>query len=304
MKRLMFLVVSILIALPLWSQITLEKQSEGVLVSEEGRKVLFYQTENQDIDGKYQRTNYIHPLWTVDGTVITEDFPSDHLHQRGVFWAWHQILINGKRIGDGWALEDFDQKVTEIDCQHKKNGKGIIKSRVLWSSVLWKDSKPNLPYIEETTFITVHPAKSKSQRIDFEIQLKALTDNVFIGGSEDDKGYSGFSIRMKLPEDVQFFGTNGRVEPQNTQVSAPGYINISGTFDGVHPGGVIITDHKKNPGYPQGWILRTRRSMQNAAYPGKDVVGVPTSKPLILKYSLIVYDGKPDAKEVYKMVRK
>ena len=30
--------------------------------------------------------------------------PADHRHQRGLFWAWHQVWIGEERIGDPWLL--------------------------------------------------------------------------------------------------------------------------------------------------------------------------------------------------------
>ena len=97
------------------AQVTMEKGDGGFLFTEDGEKVLFYQSEPQSYQGKYERCNYIHPLWGIDGAVLTEDFPSDHLHHRGIFWAWHQVWIDGKRIGDPWETKDFEQYVTEVE---------------------------------------------------------------------------------------------------------------------------------------------------------------------------------------------
>ena len=52
------------------------------------------------------RSNYFHPLYDLDGTVLTEDFPKDHIHHRGIFWAWHQVRINGKTVQDQWVNRD------------------------------------------------------------------------------------------------------------------------------------------------------------------------------------------------------
>ena len=52
-------------------------------------------------EGTHTRNNYV-DLFDFQGHEITEDFPADHLHHRGVFWAWHQVLVNGKQLGDSW----------------------------------------------------------------------------------------------------------------------------------------------------------------------------------------------------------
>ena len=74
------------------------KDSQGYWFYEGDTKVLFYQAERKALpDGQAARSNYFHPLYDLDGNVLTEDFPKDHIHHRGIFWAWHQVLINGKR---------------------------------------------------------------------------------------------------------------------------------------------------------------------------------------------------------------
>lgn len=67
-----------------------EESSDGILVTESGSKVLYYQRAALSKDGKFARANYVHPLFGLDGSILTEDFPADHPHHRGVFWAWQQ----------------------------------------------------------------------------------------------------------------------------------------------------------------------------------------------------------------------
>ena len=74
------------------------KEKNGVEISENNRKILYYQYLPKSLKGKYEKAGYIHPLYNLSGSVITEDFAADHPHHHGVFWAWHQILVNDKKI--------------------------------------------------------------------------------------------------------------------------------------------------------------------------------------------------------------
>jgi hypothetical protein len=306
MKQIALPVLSVLL-LP-WSlnaQVTMQKEEGGLLILENGQKVLFYQTEPKSFERKYERCNYIHPLWGLDGAVLTEDFPSDHLHHRGIFWAWHQVWINGKRIGDPWEIKEFNQKVTDIEFWAQKDGSGLLKTKVNWFSGQWKRNGQKVPYMTESTTITVYPKTNNYRRVDFEISLLALEKGLSIGGSEDEKGYSGFSVRMVLPDDVTFAGPDGRVQPENTAVQSPGYIDVSGSMGkNGKSAGIVMVDHSANPGYPQPWILRAKNSMQNAAFPGNGTVPVSTSVPLVLKYSLLVYSGKMNDRKIRKALDK
>jgi len=284
------------------AQVKMQKAEDGLLFTENGENVLFYEIKPKNHDGDYERCNYIHPLWGLDGKVLTEDFPADHLHQRGIYWAWHQIWIGDKRIGDGWEIKNYEQDIADVEFAAQNNGSAILKTEVNWKSDLWKKAGKEVPYMKENATITIHPKKDNYRKIDFEIRLLALEKNLTIGGSEDVKGYSGFSVRMILPDDVTFTGPDGKITPENTAVQSNGYVNVSGSFGKNNgKGGIVIVDNPQNPNYPQPWILRAKNSMQNPVYPGRQPVPVSTTKPLVLKYSLLVYSGKMDDNKIERI---
>jgi len=283
------------------AQINMVVKPGGFLFMEGKDSIFYYQRSPKDKNGEYVRCNYIHPLYGPDGSRLTEDFPADHPHHRGVFWAWHQILIDNKPVSDGWELKNFQQKVTSVEFLLKK-GIGLLNATTEWKSPLWENG--TRAYLKEDTKITIHPKTGNFRRIDFEIRLKALTDHISIGGSDDEKGYSGFSTRLKLPADVVFTGEKGVVEPVNTAVEAGNSMNMSGSFlkDGKR-GGVVIWSDPSNPEPSTSWIIRKAASMQNAAFPGRKPIAIPFDRPLILKYSLFVYQDSMSQKQINKAVK-
>lgn len=290
MLKLIPLLLLILSSFSGRTQVHMVVKEGGFLFMEGKDSVFFYQKSMKDRDGAYARCHYIHPLYGEGNVRLTEDFPADHLHHRGVFWAWHQILINGKPVSDGWEITNFTQTVTDVEFVQKE-GKGIFKTVVEWKSPLWKEGTK--AYLRENAIITVHPKKANVRRMDFEIRLNALVEGLALGGSDDEKGYSGFSVRLKLPADVTFSGEEGEVEPLNTAVEAGRYVRIEGSFlKSAKKGGIVIHSDPQNPAPATSWILRKSASMQNAAYPGRQPVGIAMGKPLILKYSLETYHGK------------
>lgn len=283
------------------AQINMLVKPGGFLFMEGKDSIFFYQKSMKDKNGEYGRCHYIHPLYSTDGSRLTEDFPADHLHHRGIFWAWHQILIGDMPVSDGWELKNFQQKVTNFEFI-LLNGNGVINTTVEWKSPLWENGKK--AYIKEDSRITIHPVEGNYRKIDFEIKLKALTDRLSIGGSADEKGYSGFSARLRLPEDVKFLSDKESIEPQNTAITASNSMNISGSFlNGLKPGGVVIYSDPNNPKPSNNWILRKSASMQNVAFPGSTPVAIPFDHPLVLKYSILVYQGSISPKLVNKLFR-
>jgi hypothetical protein len=279
------------------SPFRIQESDEGVLISEGDRKVLFYQRTPKSLDGRYRRANYVHPLYGLDGEVLTEDFPEDHRHHRGIFWAWHQVWVGRTRMGDGWATRDFDWDVQSVRPVASDAGSAGLEARVLWKSPALKGPTGDLvPFVEERAFIRAHRRSDALRLIDFEIRLRALQPDVRIGGSEDEKGYGGFSVRIKLPDDLEFSGTDGPVQPQITAVDAGPWLNMSSRGRGL-----AILTHPANPQFPQPWILRPARSMQNPAWPGRHPVPLSEDEPLVLRYRLALHRGQLDRAALDKL---
>jgi len=183
-----------------------------------------------------------------------------------------------------------------------KKGVGFLNTTTEWKSPLWENGEK--AYLKEDTKITIHPKTGNFRRIDFEIRLKALTDRLSIGGSDDDKGYGGFSARLKLPADVIFTGEKGTIEPGNTAVEAGNIMNMSGSFlSGGKQGGVAIWSDPTNPKPSTNWILQKVDSMQNSAFPGRTAVAIPFDQPLVLKYSLLVFQDNMTLKQIKKAMK-
>ena len=268
--------------------------NQGVLFKEAGDSILFYQTSEKELNGNYKRLNYIHPLYTLDGQILTEDFPTDHFHHRGIFWAWHQLYVGDKRVGDSWDIKNFTWQVLSVNELQSKGEEKSIITHVIWKSPLFLDIDGNeKPLVSEHTTITVYPLENNYRKIDIEISLIAKHKNMRIGGSENEKGYGGFSTRIKLVEDINFTSSTGNVIPKLLPVKAGGWMDISGSlgFEGSMAG-LTIFNHPKNPGYLNPWILRSRNSMQNVVYPypGSKAVNLSDIEPTVLHYRLLIHN--------------
>jgi hypothetical protein len=279
------------------------QQAEGVFIGQGRDRVLFYQRLPHAADGEYARAHYIHPLYSLHNTVLTENMPKDHPHHHGIFWAWHQNYVGEKSVGDAWALENFSWEVTKADVD-RSSSLCVLHTEVFWKSPLWRNEQgAEKPFVKEISDITIHKAKENYRVIDFRIEIQALEAGFQIGGSTDAKGYSGFSWRIHLPDELTFTGNRGEVQPQNLALDAGPWMNISGNLDGQGGGeGVLVIDHPDNPGHPQPWILRSKNSMQNAAFPGREKIAIEPDEPLVLRYRMVVYDGSLSREQIDQLV--
>jgi len=280
-----------------WASIGLCQASEGrvrIVKTDEGYQffeaeapVLFYRTAPKaTAEGSYSRANYCHPIYGLDGRILTEDFPKDHPHHRGVFWAWHQVYVGNTPMGDMWACEDFTWDIHTVQILELRQNAAALMAGVYWKSSRWKAGLE--PFAKETVTIRVHQVMGDTRLIDFDVEILALQEGLRIGGSNDVKGYGGFSTRIVLPADIQMSDRNGPVTPQETAVTAGDWMNFSGTFGNAVSNFAILV-HPSNPGHPRQWILRASGSAQNVAYPGREPIPISTMRPLVLRYRLVLH---------------
>ncbi len=255
-------------------------------------------------EGKYSRNNYV-DLYDLQGREVTEDFPADHPHHRGVFWAWHQVIVGDKHLGDSWECRDFTWNSLQVETSNRREGL-LLRTRTHWSSPDYvNDQGQEIPVVREETNVFLHRTRSDYRVIDFQITIHPLVDGLKLGGAANDKGYGGFSPRIALPADIKFWSVDGQVTPARTAVDAGPWINMEGSFHSHDstPSSIAIIGHTTNPAYPDKWILRAKGSMQNAAYPGQHPVAVPESKPLELRYRMVIQNGGHDPKRMERLSR-
>ena len=276
--------------------VEVREEAGGFLVTESGEPALFYQLEPKSLAGEHRRSNYVHPLYGLDGEELTEDFPADHPHHRGIFWAWHQVLVGAVRAGDQWLARDFSWRLRDAEALPSGDG---VRVTHRWHSAAFRDGA--VPIAEEVATVTVRRSSPDFRCIDFDILVTALQEGVRLGGSENEKGYGGFSVRVRMIEGLRIAGPEGPVEPRPGPIGVGDWVDFSGAFGA--PGGVsgvAVLVHPAAEGYPQQWILRgpATPSMQNPVWPGRDPALLPPGRSVRLRYRLVVHRGVAEADDL------
>ena len=267
-------------------KIHFKRANDGFWVMEDDQKVMFFQRKENDSIPRYARNNYFHPIYDLNGKVITEDFPKDHPHQRGLFWAWHEIVLDGEKIADQWELDNFKEVIKNVEFQKGQDNQGYFSYTAIW----YADEIEPVKLMQEKTFVTIYPSTKNYRRIDFEIGLRALAYNLQLGGEQNKKGYGGFSIRMITDNKTVFKSKEGIIQPINTGLELGSYVDISNK---KRNSGVTIIAWPGNP-KPYNWILRQKESMQNCAWPGNVLYDIPVDRQLVLRYSIFIHNGNLD----------
>ena len=182
---------------------------DGIALSEAGAPILFYRSQPEP-GREAWRVNYVHPLYSIAGTVITEDAPPDHLHQRGVYWAWRRIMVDGVRVADGWVGDKVVMAVAAPTSRAWPDGSMQIDAQATWRVPV---AGVETAIIEESSTVRAYPLSDGQRRIVFEVRLRALRNGVQLAGTDDDKGYGGFSLRFAHSEQLEFLSDGQALQP-------------------------------------------------------------------------------------------
>jgi hypothetical protein len=249
-----------------------------------GAPILFYRSK-PSVGREPWRTHYVHPVHSIGGAVITEDAPADHVHHRGIFWAWRRILVDGVKVADGWVGENLVLEVASPTVTSHDDGSAQIDVQVRWMVPM--DGRLT-PIIEEMSSIRAHPAVDGRRRIDVSVGLRALRQGVQLAGTDDEKGYGGLSLRF--------------ANPQLAEIESDGRV-LHATVAGMQTGDwVAFNWSAPPPPWPAriaascqvdghawtSWVLRQEPSMQNCAFPGAAPAAVPRDGFMRLGLSLLV----------------
>ena len=64
-----------------------------------------FPSDRPDLTPIFHRGGYIHPVLSPGGKQITDDYPSNHKHHHGIWFAWTHTEFEG-RAPDFWNMGD------------------------------------------------------------------------------------------------------------------------------------------------------------------------------------------------------
>jgi hypothetical protein len=251
-------------------------------LTENGKPVFIYNhglMRKQGVPEDRYRCCYLHPVYSPDGVVLTDDFPSDHYHHRGIFWTWPIVRIDGQQY-DAWLIHGIRQKFVRWIARET----GAQSARLGVENGWYVGGRK---VVRETVEIRVHPAAAGQRQLDFTLHFEALDTPVVLQGEPtQQKGYGGFCVRF-APREATIVTTDKGREARDTNMAPHPWARLDGTFAG-HRAGLRIDDNTSNPGYPNGWCLRYYGFL-GVNFPGNRAYTLQPGRPLVLKYKVTLF---------------
>lgn len=265
--------------------------ARSLVVREGDRQVFAYNYGSLLPDGvpeKFRRSSYIHPLFGPYGEALTDDFPADHYHHRGVAVMWTHVTVGG-RMFDLWALNGIKPRFGRVLAMEDGPVYSLLRVNDGWYTA------DGQRVVDETWTVKTYRAGQYGRIIDFEILLRAVGEPVTVKSS--DRGYGGFNVRFAPREETILFSEKGRV-PADTDKQAFLWNDLSARFKGAEAvSGLAIFDNPGNIRHPQPWTNRYYGFL-NPAPAAVEPLSFSADKPLRLQYRMWVHAGDVEAGKV------
>jgi len=232
------------------------------------------------IDTNYARGDYLMPVFGPSGELLTDDYPPDHPHHRGVSWSW-PVTRWGNEVRDIWAVRGVWSRpaaVRSLEC-------GPVFARLAAENVWkWGDTDP---IVREEVLLRVFRWSGGGRFVDVELQLTAQAEGVAIGGRPH-AGYGGFGLRAQPAQERVI---TRHTDPPKAQPRRS-WLDYSGVFaGGKGPAGLAIFEHVGNLFYPNALLEYPELNYVMPAFPGEREVPLAKDKPLVLKHRLWIHSG-------------
>ncbi len=269
-----------------------ENKENGWLTLKDGQvDVLTYRFGDQlkeGIDPEQTRSCYIHPLFSLDGKPLTDDFPADHPHHHGLSWTWPFIRTRGQET-QTWHpanLRQYFQRWLKREIHEQ--------GATLSIEIAWKLNGEEVVAKEVVTLL-IHPADESSRIIDLELTIEAVGGPLELRGTLDEnKGYGGLTIRG-APE----FKGLPLLTDQGEFTGEPNNLKLRWADLSSKEAGVAIFVSRDHPDFPASWVLRTSYAgLINVSWPGLETVLFHPGKPISLRYRLNIHRSNMTPEEI------
>ncbi|MCC7154788.1 MAG: PmoA family protein [Bryobacterales bacterium] len=255
---------------------------DRVMVLENGKPYLVYNFGPQLLKGvpeDRKRCCYIFPVYTPDGVSVTDDFPKDHYHHRGLFWAWPEIETS-TGIYDLWTLKGAEHRFKRwLEQESGETGASLTVDNGWYI----KGKEVAL----ENVHISIHPSASAQRDFSVTLTITANQPLTIRGSQDNSKGYGGFSARFAPRQDTIIRTDKGVLAGDEDHVRHD-WAELEASYSGKKAV-LRITSEASNPGAPYEWCLR-QYGFVGANFPGVSGFRLEPLKPLILKFRVSLRD--------------
>jgi len=237
-------------------------------------------------DARRERACYLHPVWGLAGEVLTDDFPKDHPHHHGLFWAWPHIVIDGAEY-DLWK----NDRIRQATVRWLHRDAGPITSTLAVENG-WFVGDRNA--MTERVWIRVYRADEQSRVLDIGLTIIPRGSPVTLRGAEG-KSYGGMTARFAPGPraDTVITVPDGPTRDDLPDTRLP-WADFTSRFAGAQgPSGAALLVHPDHPDFPPAWLTRHYGPLC-VGWPGVNAKTLPVDQPVHLAYRFWIHKTASD----------
>lgn len=252
----------------------------------------------EGIDSVFAKNGHIHPMYTPSGRVVTDDFPPDHAHQHGIFFAWVNTTFEGRPV-DFWNQAKKQGSVEHVKVVETLSGPvfGQFTVRLRHSDLTAPDGPR--PVLEETWTLRAYNVADPFL-IDLISQQRCVAEEPL---AINEYHYGGMSLRGAREwydqEGSGFLTSTGRTREDGNHTRAR-WVITHGRSEGV-PAVVAVLGHPDNFRAPQHVRLHPTKPYFCFAPMVLGAFEIAPGKPYVSQYRYATYDGEPNAERTDRL---
>ncbi|MHC4474495.1 MAG: DUF6807 domain-containing protein [Planctomycetota bacterium] len=290
------------------SGVKIVKNESFLQIELDGAKVLRYNhapyPPPPGVDKIYTRSGFVHPLWSPDGTVLTDIHPPDHVHHMGVWMAWPMTMYQGREI-DFWNSGDAQGTVSFARFLSTVSGPVLAGFRAQHEQLELTGAKGKALVISETWDVRVYNVGRGEKKYwlwDFVSTQRCATDSPV---ELPEYRYGGLGLRAtrQWKEDNSGYLTSEGKNRENGHRTRARWCDMFGTTEAGWAG-VTVFSHPSNFRHPEPmriWPAKFKHVFFNFApcqlgdwvmEPGRDYV---------FRYRFYVHEGKTNVADTERI---
>ena len=280
------------------SYIECTNDGSALLFRSGGRRLLQYNTAIVKPPGKpdplYDRSGYIHPVWTPSGRVMTNDFPPAHKHHHGIWFPWTNTTFEGRKV-DFWNSKKAEGRIEHTGLDTFGAGSVFGWFRVGHRFLDLKAPGGPKAVLSESWDVRIYAIADYYLFAIVSVQ-NAVTDAPLelkkyrYGGM----GFRGSGQWEGPGDNCKFLTSEGKTRKDGHATTAR-WCEVYGIIDGA-PAGTTILCHPSNFRFPQNMRIHPSEPFFNWSPCQAGDFKIEKGKPYVSRYRYYVHDGDVDAK--------
>ena len=252
----------------------------------------------------YDHSAFIHPLWSPQGTVLTDINPPDHLHHMGIWMPWTHTTYEGKMV-DFWNVGDGTGTVRFSKYLSTTSGSVYGGFQAEQDHVALKTSKGEQTILKEVWDVRVYNVGGPEKGYwlaDFQSTQRCVADQPL---TQDEYRYGGFGFRGTRAwkgANADYLTSEGKTRKDGHATRARWCDNYGKAGDEWE--GVTFFSHPKNFQHPEPmrlWPEPNNHIFFNFCPSQAGAWEMKPGEDHVFRYRWYVHEGKPDVEQIERI---